>query len=343
LRVEDTGVGIPEEKLPAIFERFWQADASLARAQRGAGLGTTMVKALAELMGGAVKATSKAGSGSVFEVEIPFAAESVTPAVPVPRGLQDRSVLIDAENPFEAAALADYCRYLGCRVCDARDIARGAVADPPDFVILTESASAGLEDRVKDCRRAYGHQTAVIGVLSRTRRDLPIPRLQVPFVAEDLYRTLQDASSLEHHDTKDDDAGHAVKVPSRPVGTAPRVLVVEDDPDIARLIEALLDMKGCKVQTVTDGFQALERFDDGDYDLLLVDLRMPRMDGHALAREWRAREQGSGRSRVPMIALTADTLASVREESLAVGMDDFLTKPVEPDELFRALARVVPA
>ena len=341
-RVEDTGVGIPEEKLPSLFEGFWQADASLARAQRGAGLGITMVKALAELMGGAVKASSILGTGSVFEVEIPFAAESVTPAVPVAPALRDRSVLVDAANPFEFAALADYCRHFGCRVCDAGSDANGAMAQSPDFVILTESASAELEDRLKHCRRAYGNQIAVIGVLSRTPRDLPVPRLQMPFAAEDLCKSLQETSRLGHYEAKDDDVAPAPEHSSQPVGGATRVLVVEDDPDISRLIEALLDMKGCKTQTVADGFQALERLEEGDYDLLLVDLRMPRMDGHALAREWRAREQASGRSRVPMIALTADTLASVREESLAAGMDDFLTKPVEPDELFRALARVVP-
>ena len=118
---------------------------------------------------------------------------------------------------------------------------------------------------------------------------------------------------------------------------AARVLVVEDDPDIALLIQALLELKEYRVETTDDGFKALERLEKGGYDLVLMDLRMPRMDGQTLARTWRAREEASGRPRIPMVALTAETLDSVRRESLAAGMDDFLTKPVEPEAFYALL------
>ena len=342
LRVEDTGVGIPAEKLPSIFEPFWQGDGSLARTHKGAGLGTTMVKALAELMGGSVSVTSTVGAGSVFEVDIPFAAASVTPPPPAPAGMKGRTVLIDSANRFETAVLVDYCHHLGCTVRKTEGADTRSMSESPDFVMLTESASADLEDRLRHYRQVYGEQTAVVAVFGRMMRDLPVDHLEMPFGVNDLYKSLQDSLDLEHRDAKEEQTGTAQAPPSRPAGAAHRVLVVEDDPDISRLIEALLEMKGCTVQTVADGFQALDRFDDGAYDLLLVDLRMPRMDGQPLAREWRAREEASARPRAPMVALTADTLASVREQTLAAGMDDFLTKPVEPDELFKALARLVP-
>lgn len=342
MRVEDTGMGIPADKLSSIFDRFWQGDASLARTRQGAGLGTTMVKALAELMGGSVAVTSTFGDGSVFEVEIPFAAASVTPAAPAPPGLQGRTVLIDSDNAFEKALLVDYCHHLGCEVCKPDTAATGMVSEPPDFVMLGASASAEPEPRLAHCREAYGDQVPVVVVLGRTLQELPVPRLQMPFGADDLYRSLQDALNVEQDDTKEMQAAGGQAPEPREASGVHSVLVVEDDPDISRLIEALLEMKGCAVQAVADGFQALDHFEDGAFDLLLVDLRMPRMDGQSLAREWRAREEASGRAPVPIVALTADTLASVREESLAAGMNDFLTKPVEPDELFKALARLVP-
>jgi signal transduction histidine kinase/CheY-like chemotaxis protein len=334
--VRDTGPGIPAEKQQLIFEEFSQADASHARRYGGAGLGLAIVKRLARAMGGDVGLESRLGSGAHFWADLPF-----DPAPSAQSGLgaakvEALRVGLAIDHPVLHAAVRATLEGLGARVTPVRSASEGALCD----AVLLDDA---CDERLGDGLVAAG--ATVIALIAQENRDA-IARFRERGVAHYLMKPLRRRSVAERlaiaargaptrntrlTSTEDDRA-----IAPRALGLT--ILLAEDNPINALLARTLLSRAGCRVEVVGNGEEAVAAAAKGGFDLVLLDLRMPLLDGLGAARRIRALPGKPGR--VPLIALTADATEEDRTSAIAAGMDDFLTKPIDAGRLEAVLGRL---
>ncbi len=344
--VADTGVGIPAGALGKLFDSFTQADASTTRRFGGTGLGLAITRRLAEAMGGKVGVASDEGVGSTFWVEVPLPGlvpEGVD-LVPEATALRGRRALVVDDNQTFRDVLATQLSSWGMR-------AKGA-ADPREAVALLHAAARNADPYelvVLDmCMPGMGG-LELAGVISGDPA-LLAPHLVMlsvgpvqdpeglaavgveecltkPVRSSDLFdlamRLLATARELpiEAEEAREDDSTTAA------ASSRGRVLVVEDNALNQLVAEGVVSSLGYVVDLVANGAEAIEAIARTDYSAVLMDCHMPVMDGYTATREIRARE-GSG-ARLPIIAMTAGAMVEDRERCLAVGMDDFVAKPVD--------------
>ena len=325
--VRDSGPGIAPEKQALIFEEFTQADASVSRRHGGAGLGLAIVKKLALAMGGDVGVVSRPGHGASFWVELPLAITQApeTPAlslVNVRVGVASRSAVLSQAVRASAQSLG----ALPVALDDAPDVILfdwREDADGEEIQALQRSARAVIaliaqEERgaIESCRAA--------GLMHYTLK--PVRRRSL---AERIRVALGEAETQTSEDASLDQMPQTL--------TGLRVLLAEDNPINALLARTLLMRAGCIVTTAQDGEEAVAAARAGGYDLILLDIRMPRLDGLAAAEHIRA---GAGPSaRTPIVALTADAGEEERVLAFKAGMDDFITKPIDAARLLTVAAR----
>lgn len=343
--VEDTGIGIARDKLGRIFENFWQADSSTTRQYGGTGLGTTIARDLARLMEGDIGVESVEGRGSSFWVALPFLGHDELNASP-PRPsaqLQGRTALLLEACDQQRVVMEQACVQAGMRyvsVDRADKLARALAghAGELDLAVLADTVRGldleGLANTVASLR---GQPVATVLVHYRRRPVSALAEdsvaLPKPFVAPMLWDAMAAAVG-----TQADSQLHAqVLLNTVPEGRGARVLVAEDDGINAKLMDSLLRKAGHAVVLVRDGERALQAALAESFDLALVDLRMPRMDGLDFTRAYRAQEPDG--EHLPIVALTANAAEDARAECMEAGMDDFLTKPVAPELLDRLLRR----
>jgi PAS domain S-box-containing protein len=348
--VADTGVGVPEVDIDTLFEAFTQADASTTRRFGGTGLGLAISREIVQALGGRIGLRPNPGGGSVFWFTADLDAPSglgVDPDDEYARSwLAGRRVLVVDDNDHNRVILEEqlgWWRMRSAAVVGA-DEAEAALAeavtsgDPFEAVLLDMSMPRrdGLDlARVLHADPAY----ADLRLLMLTSASAPAPDdLVGAGIADCLTKP---ALGVELRASL---LRHVAGVEPRPVVEAPgrdgaarstSVLVVEDNPVNQMVAVGLLQALGYAAQTADDGVAALEVLDKEDFDAVLMDVQMPRMDGYAAARAIRARE-GRG-ARVPVIAMTAAAVEGERERCLDAGMDDFLTKPVDPSALAAVL------
>jgi PAS domain S-box-containing protein len=349
--VRDTGIGIPAERMHRLFESFSQVDASTTRRYGGTGLGLAISKALAELMGGSLSVESKEGSGSTFHFEI-LAREAARPARPdrhegrapvagkrllvvddsatnreiVTRQALSWGMLVEAvERPAEALARVAGGERFDVAVLDlqmpdmdglelARELRRHRDETELPLLLLTSMG------RVAKARGAREFQA----------------QLTKPVKASQLYDALVRVLTAGAAPVLAAGAGRDAARPSAP---ALRLLVAEDNAVNRQLALALLRKLGYEADVVENGREALNAVEREAYDVVLMDVQMPELDG----LEATARIRDSLGSEGPtIIAMTANAMEGDRDECLAAGMDDYLSKPIRPDELARALARCRP-
>jgi signal transduction histidine kinase/DNA-binding response OmpR family regulator len=357
IEVADTGIGIAEDRLEAVFNEFEQADTSTTRHYGGTGLGLAISRRLAQLMGGELAAISRPGEGSTFWVSLPLTlcelpAEPEAPTM----DLYDAAVLVvddnetnrfvlheqltrwgltphccaDAESALAALALAKSVgRPLPIAILDHQmprisgdELARRILADPqrygtPKLVLLT---SMGQREEVK-ARLASGFSAYLVR----------------PVHPAQLRAAL--AGVLAAAPPPPAPAPAPVSVEEL-VDEAERrpVLLAEDNAVNQKVITRLLERLGCAVTLATNGREAVERHRGGGFELVFMDCQMPEMDGYQATAAIRERELAAG-GHIPIIALTANALDGDREACLAAGMDDYLAKPVKPAEIAAALER----
>ena len=317
--VDDTGPGVPPHARQRIFEEFGHADASDAARYDGAGLGLAVVRRLAEAMGGTVQVGDRPhGSGARFRFESAFALVE-GPAAARPLGGQ--AIALRTPDPFVHEAVRVQVEALG-----------GALSDQAP-VVLVDHALAEPGGRVP---RPRGQ--AII-LLKPHERDLIEPYRADGFQAY-LIKPLRRASLTErvldaagqaaavHAERREDDRVMPV------VASGAQVLLVEDNPVNALLARTLLQREGCHVQTAANGHEALDLMATSRFDLVLMDMRMPGLDGPSATRAIRARGDAT-----PIVALTANAFAEDRQRCFEAGMSDHLTKPLDPDGLRTVLAR----
>ena len=318
--VDDTGPGVPEAARQRIFEEFGHADASDAARYDGAGLGLAVVRRLAEAMQGSVSVEDRPeGPGARFRFEASFVPLE---AAPTARPLSHQKLSINTHCDLLRTALTHQVESLGGKV-----VATGA-----DVVLMDHALS------LTNAPLLHPGAPAII-LLKPHERDLIEPYraegyqayLIKPLRRESLTsRVLHaiDTDSLPETERPEDDRVIPV------VARDSLVLLVEDNPVNALLARTLLTREGCRVQTAADGREALSLMAETCFDLVLMDMRMPGLDGPTTARHLRARGD-----QTPIIALTANAFVEDRQACFEAGMNDYLTKPLAPTALRTLLAR----
>jgi CheY-like chemotaxis protein len=337
IAVKDTGPGIDPQQLAALFEPFSQVDSGSSRRHGGAGLGLTLARALLARTGSRLVAQSAPGLGSRFAFEVDVAPGSANaPAAPKSwRGR--RALLIGSRAAFAAQptleALGLACVQAGAPGA-ALEIARTEAARAASFDLVVVDASlpepgpGALLHELRAASSCAGARTILAGAPSaEPTAALPAgcdEACPAPLLAWELADALARL------------APRAVD-PER-LATRWDVLVVEDNPINQKVALLLLRKLGCHVDLASDGREGLELALERRYDLVLMDCQMPTMSGYEATREIRRRETLLGRH-TPIVALTANALLGDRKLCRAAGMDDYLTKPVKPEELRAVLIR----
>lgn len=307
--VRDTGPGIPADTRTRIFEAFEQADSSQARSHGGAGLGLAIVKRLAELLGGRVS-LAETSRGATFLFEARFDAAPALEPTPRLEGVRAR---IEAASPLLREALAAAVQGLGGTLGPA-----GVLLFEPGAGALPAAPAVALlwpDER----ERIPALQAAGLGYLIK-----PVRRTSL---AQQL-RAAQEGRSLALSKLTEPAAADRVL-------SGRKVLLAEDNPLNALIARTVLTRAGAAVETAVDGEEAIAAARRGGFDVYLLDLRMPVLDGLAAARQIRALHPLAA-----IVALTADAGAEEREAALAAGMDAFLTKPIAAERLAAELQRL---
>jgi signal transduction histidine kinase/CheY-like chemotaxis protein len=323
--VRDTGPGIAADKQIEIFEAFTQADASHARRFGGAGLGLAIVRKLASAMGGRAGLSSKLGRGATFWVELP--AVEARALSPPPPSLEGLAVAVRTDSPLLEDALVDMLQHLGARPIRLLPTQSPRAAD----VVLVDGDFGALSGDARCIRLAPQEERAKLGPVGEAAPYLLKPLRRTSLATRILAVAGRAAPPAPvRSDSEDERAAPAAQL-------SLEVLLAEDNPINALLARTLLARMGCRVEVVQDGEEAVEAARRKCFDLILLDLRMPRLDGCGAARRIRGLAGPSGRT--PIVALTADAGDDERAAAFAAGMNDFVTKPISAERLARVAAR----
>ena len=348
--VRDTGIGIAPEAQARVFEEFEQADGGAARRYGGTGLGLAISRRIVERMGGRIGLDSTPGNGSTFHFTVTLAAaeNSNTPfAAP---DLSGQTILIAAASMIEAPLIARRLGRWGADTC----VMSGA--DAALALLLEQQWDAILVDRALGEEAAHAIARTAIHVPRRIVLVTPADRHELPELKNAgftgyLVKPVRVASLAARFAATDAFTGIADETDDDIRTTSPRglaILVAEDNDINALLARALLVRLGHRPTIATDGAAALESWRAAlsagtPYDLVLMDVHMPEVDGIEATRRIRAAEQEIGTARTPIIALTANASGDDRDACLAAGMDGFLVKPLDRERLAEVLASERPA
>ncbi len=332
----DTGVGIPKNRISAVFDAFTQADGTTRRTFGGTGLGLAISKRLVERMGGTLSASSSVGIGStfVFELELPRVDRRTTPRHTLYEGksaaligLSDSGALVLktqlVESGIEVTQLGSFSALKEVPSMIAVDLDR--ITDAPDQVVQLR-LQPGFESVpvifLKMVGIARGSNDASHGSWILLK---PIRRSQVRALLDQLFSG------------KDVPIDH--EVIDEPTCRDMSVLVVEDNLINQFVAQKLLERSGARVTLASNGREALALFQKESFDLIFMDCQMPVMDGFEATRRIRSLECDS---HIPIVAMTASSFTSDREACLAAGMDDFVGKPVTEERIKQIIARFIP-
>jgi signal transduction histidine kinase/DNA-binding response OmpR family regulator len=351
IEVRDTGIGIEPEARRQLFQAFTQADASTTRKFGGTGLGLAISAQLAEMMGGHVTVDSVPGEGSTFTLYMPFGK-------PRSGGQQPRQVvelrglklLIADPDPTSRGILDTYANSWGMRattVGDGEEAIRqlqeaAAKGEPFDVALidtgLDEADDSRLGDRIRESP-ALGSLRVVL--LAEGRADAA--GLELSREVEVVPRPISQSRLLDAIATSLDFKPHeepAAPAAPRPVAIdGARILMAEDNEINRFFLGEVLSNRGLEYEVAENGREALDLLEarPGSFDLVLMDCQMPELDGYDATREIRHREMQSDTPRLPVIAMTAHVMEGDREKCLAAGMDDYVGKPLDVDELDRKI------
>ena len=348
--VTDTGIGVPEEKRAAIFQAFEQADNSMTRAFGGTGLGLSICARLAQLMRGTVWLGDGVDRGSEFHF-------TVRVGIPEDSG---RPVERNADMPSKVLVIDDSAtnRSLLCEVLDSWNIGSEAAADRSEAVAFLRKARAAgspfsllLCDAhmpgtdgfvlVEEIRNEFEAPVIMMlttsdlsGDLSRCQESRAAGYVLKPVKQSDLFDAIASATGI-NADIEDG----AAEAKSEPASSARslRILLAEDSLVNQKLAIGLLGKHGHTITPVRDGREAFNTWSSQEFDVILMDVQMPEMDGLEATRSIRAEEQQTGRH-VPIIAMTAHAIKGDRERCLEAGMDDYVAKPIRAQQLLEKLA-----
>jgi PAS domain S-box-containing protein len=368
ISVKDTGIGIPADKVPTLFSKFTQVDTSATRRYGGTGLGLAISKQLAELMGGAIGVDSTEHVGSTFWFTarlVRQGARGDEPATPGPvADLRGRQVLVVDDNATNRDVLTTRLAGWGMRVQAVADADAGLASlwsalgrhDPYDVAILDmQMPGMNGEELGRTIRRDPGLASLRLvmltsigqrgdarrfadagfdGYLTKPARTLELKAVLLQVLGAGTQPRPQSAPLATRHS-----AQRAMKVFA---GRQARILLAEDNPTNQQVAQGILRKLGLLADAVADGEEALAALERERYDLVLMDVQMPGLDGLEATKMIRRGHGAIDRS-LPIIAMTAHAMAGDRETCLGAGMSDYVSKPVQLDALVAALDRWLPA
>ncbi len=352
--VSDTGIGIAEDEQASIFQPYAQIDGSINRKYEGTGLGLSITKELIELSEGTIDLKSVQGEGSCFRVDLPFlkmAEEDIE--VPTPHSPRSKMLLLCSEGLY-CDAMRNYLERLSIpydwivEPSELHSFVASAIErneETLELLVDWSGSSSELLAMLEECRgSAQEFQFRIYALdLMKDRGQLMdhpwfAASLSTPLRWSSVRRTFCDTEntevSIEQVDARSDSKSDSKKGDLSQ--QAPVVLLVEDNVVNQKVCTALLERQGVEVVLARNGVEAVEAVKEKSFSLVLMDCQMPTMDGFEATRIIRATEQ-SGARRVPIVAITASAEQEARQQSIAVGMDGFLTKPIDLQELARVL------
>ncbi len=354
--VEDTGIGIDVEARKKLFQPFTQADASTTRRYGGTGLGLAISRSIVDLMGGDMGVDSEPGKGSRFWIRLSLPLADVRAPLPLAELAGVRALVVD-DNPVNRRILTRQLQNFDMRVESTGEPDRvlpmlqaAAEQRDPFLVVLLDYLMPGHDgetlarsirqtEELSDSRLLLLTSAAQKGDARRFRAAGISAYLPKPVVLETLRRALAGALGLEAGGDDPLITRHRIAESSR--RQLPRlngqVLLAEDNLVNRKVASSMLQNLGLDVEAATNGREAVQRWRDGDYDLILMDCQMPDLDGYQASRAIREEERDWG-GRIPIVALTANAQAEDRQRSLDAGMDDYLSKPYTEQALQRVLS-----
>jgi two-component system sensor histidine kinase/response regulator len=363
LTVEDTGIGIPADKLEHIFERFTQADASTTRRFGGTGLGLAISRRLARLMGGDLTVESEVCKGSRFHLTLPLPMGTEVPTLPPPpANLHGVRVLIVDDNEVNRRVLHEQIKSWGLRSGgfawgpDVLTVLRQAHAEgDPYRIALVDHAVPDMDGEAlgRAIKADPALRDTVLIMLTSMGQESDAPRLREagfasylvkPVRASHLLEAISSAWAARPQDKPAEVAAPAAPLPS-PValpsrlapGARVRVLVVDDNVVNQKAARMILERLGCRVDVAANGKEAVGQAVLLPYDLIFMDCEMPEMDGYEATE--RIRRYSGPAGRVPIVAMTAKALQGDRQRCLAAGMDDYVPKPARFEDFQQVLNR----
>jgi two-component system, sensor histidine kinase and response regulator len=358
--VRDTGIGIAPDVLKRLFQPFEQADSSTTRHYGGTGLGLAISKRIVELMGGRIWVESQVGAGSTFFFTVTMGMSHPVAPAPIPADLKGLRVLIVDDNRTNRRILSELTKRWGMHpdavesgLAGLQVLQQAANSGVPYDVILLDEQMPGMSgiEVIERIQSQLTLQGPTILMLTSSDQSSSAARCHELGVGTYLIKPVKSGELLASISR-----AVATSRPQRPARTprpesAPHpstgpsllVLVAEDNPVNQKVTVAMLDRLGHRSILASDGTEAVAKWSEANFDLILMDVQMPKVDGLDATRRIRALEK---ESRIPIIAMTAHAMSGDRERCLEAGMDDYVSKPVTRSALQEALvrcARVRPA
>lgn len=361
--VRDTGIGVPDDKRGMLFEKFSQVDASITRKYGGTGLGLSISKQLAEMMEGEIGVESEEGKGSEFwfTVKLEKQEEAFKKSPDLPANLRNARVLIVDDNATGREIYSKYLQAWGMRVGEAKDgpsaldaLSKAVHNQDPFKIALIDMQMPDMDGESLG-RTIRGDQRYTelrlimltsIGLPADIRKlteagfaaclTKPVKREELKAVIMDQNQTAESRND-ENREEKlaDQQAGSRKKA---------RILLVEDNIINQQVALNMLKKFGARIDVAANGAEALKALTTMPYDLVLMDVQMPVMDGYEATRRIRdSRDDTSFPSKIPVIAMTANAMKGDEEECLAAGMNDYLSKPLSMEALTAVLQKWMPA
>jgi signal transduction histidine kinase/DNA-binding response OmpR family regulator len=362
--VADTGIGVPQDKQAMIFEAFTQADGSDTRRFGGTGLGLAIASQLVEMMGGRIWVESEPGRGSNFHFTARFGLAKnprEQPPLPDSASLRDVRVLVVDDNATNRFILGELLTRWGGQTVSADSgeaallaLQEAAKAGEPFSLVLTDAQMPGMDGfaLVERIRLHAEFARPIVMMLTSTDQHGGAARCRGLGVAAYIVKPIQaqelreavlavigsrklDAATPER--VRPPELSEDQKLP-----TKLRILLAEDNPVNQHLARHLLQKRGHEVVVAGNGREALAALARHRFDLVLMDVQMPEMDGFEATAAIREKERTTG-SHIPIVAMTAHAMAGDREKCMAAGMDKYVSKPIRNKELFDAIEAFYPA
>ncbi|MGP8330433.1 MAG: response regulator [Methanosarcinaceae archaeon] len=354
--VSDTGIGILPERLQAIFKNFTQADSSISRKFGGTGLGLTISRQLVEMMGGRIWVESRINHGSTFHftVRLPIQTSTVQPKISLPVDIRGMKVLAVDDNATNRLILTEMLKAFKCRPVVVEDgmTALKILNQENSFQLIVsdyqmpEITGGELIRKIREDKKYNKIPIILLTSVGKTKETTRLEKLEQVWTLSKPIKQSQFLETILRIMTK----SNPVKI-IKPVSDSEekeslkqltalkervRILLVEDNLINQKVALALLKRTELPVDVADDGQIAIEALQAKPYNLVLMDVQMPNLDGITATRKIRAELEMKD---LPIIAMTANAMKGDREKCLAAGMNDYVSKPIEPNELYRVISK----